>query len=685
MNTQTLESPEAEQRNRPVAHFRPFAAAVAKRFSAMSKDELFVIDIDGDEIWQAYLAAFPEGTNPIYRVRTDHDGSYDRNFVRSLGNVVAIKSNGSLDTLWGIEGLDYPYNEVCAVLDAKIKAQANVRSIFRTKERTRGYESSVEHLEGGATHRWYHFNAAIQPRHNAASPGEAIGAFNTNLGVYRRGLEELKIDAFDTVLDLIDQNTLYRGAEFKDAVQKLRSLKLEYLATAPRLQPRWLYHTMDQQPKSATLLRNSVIGTLLVELSNGVELEQAVRAYEQKVAPANYRRPTALITQRMVDDAAKTIAELGLEDALQRRFATLADVSVNDILWVNNDVQAKMKDGIAGLLAKDVDKAPTDTKKAVAIGIDAFLKDVLPSVSGIEVLVANKHAGNLVSITAPVHADAPNLFKWNNAFAWSYKGNITDSIKERVKQAGGNVDAALRVSLAWFNHDDLDLHSRSTPYGHVYYGVREGILDVDMNAGMGTSRTPVENQSWKRPANGHYTFGVHQSFKRETTGVGFTIQLVVNDVVEEYSYAKAVPQGATITCFEFDMLNGGMQNLKVSPDLVGGSVSTVMWGINTETFVKVNTLMASPNHWEGNQSGNKHWFFLLDGCVNDEPTRGIYNEFLRPELEKHRKVFEVLGNRTKCEPSVDQLSGLGFSSTQRNTLTVRVKGTKHHGLYAINF
>lgn len=71
--------------------------------------------------------------------------------------------------------------------------------------------------------------------------------------------------------------------------------------------------------------------------------------------------------------------------------------------------------------------------------------------------------------------------------------------------------------------------------------------------------------------------------------------------------------------------------------------------------------------------------------ATDEPTRGIYNEFLRNDLDKRRKVFEVLGNRTKCPVSTEQLSGLGFSSTQRNTLTVRVKGTGLQATYNINF
>ena len=84
--------------------------------------------------------------------------------------------------------------------------------------------------------------------------------------------------------------------------------------------------------------------------------------------------------------------------------------------------------------------------------------------------------------------------------------------------------------------------------------------------------------------------------------------------------------------------------------------------------------MNSPNHWSENKVGNKHLFFILDGCKNDEPVRGFFNEYLKPELNEHRKVLEVLGSKTKAVPTENQLSGLGFSETVRNEITVRVTG-----------
>jgi hypothetical protein len=86
-------------------------------------------------------------------------------------------------------------------------------------------------------------------------------------------------------------------------------------------------------------------------------------------------------------------------------------------------------------------------------------------------------------------------------------------------------------------------------------------------------------------------------------------------------------------------------------------------------------VMHSPNHWDEHETGNKHWFFILDKCKNDERTRGFYNEFLSNELTEHRKVFEVLGSRMKTEKCDNQLSGVGFSSTQKNSILCKVSGS----------
>ncbi|OWZ90423.1 hypothetical protein B9J07_27950 [Sinorhizobium sp. LM21] len=125
--------------------------------------------------------------------------------------------------------------------------------------------------------------------------------------------------------------------------------------------------------------------------------------------------------------------------------------------------------------------------------------------------------------------------------------------------------------------------------------------------------------------------------------------------------------------------------IKPGDGVKGGSFSQDKWGVTTEQLVPVNTLMASPNHWDGQEIGNKHWFFILKDCINPDQVRGIYNEYLKGEFEPHRKVFEVLGAKTKCAPSTEQLSGVGFSSTRKDKATVVVEGDKASRAYEISF
>jgi hypothetical protein len=197
-----------------------------------------------------------------------------------------------------------------------------------------------------------------------------------------------------------------------------------------------------------------------------------------------------------------------------------------------------------------------------------------------------------------------------------------------------------------------------------------------MNAGGQTNnKNPVENLQWsKMPLDGKYEIHVNQYNRRSSVRPGFELEVEYKGKISNYVHEKGLSDKKTVHCLELIITNGELSNINVlSPkNVVGGSYSIEKWGIQTEQFVSVDTIMYSPNHWDENNVGNKHWFFILSGCKNPNPTRGIYNEFLKSELGKHRKVFEILGDKTKCENTMDQLSGVGFSSTQKNTVLLKV-------------
>lgn len=647
-------------------NFHLFSTAVHARFEYLQTlgGELFVVDTL--DLFDAYLAAFPEGTNPIFRERTEHDCSCCKAFIRNIGNVVAI-SDGAVVTVWDVDNLPAPYDVVAKALADRIR-QAPIKSVWRTKERQYGNEFTNELLtlpEGVVTRRWDHFWGKTPTKQFSLSPDKARGDINTRVHVLQRGLQELSIDALDTVIDLAEAGNLYKGDEFLPAIKGFRALKAAYDATDDKNLMVW-----SNLADPSARFRNMAIGTLIQELSEGKELEWAVKSYETKVAPTNYKRPTALVTPKMIEAGLAKLDELGLRDAAtNRRHARIEDVSVNDVLFVDNSVAAKMKDSLADALMSSAKVPTAKIEHATPISAEEFFATIVPKAKAISALVEGRHASNFASITA----GDPGLFLWDNGFSWSYDGDVADNIKQRVKLAGGNIDAKFRVSLAWFNTDDLDLHCYTPNRGHIYYGSKAGILDVDANGPGERSRTdPVENMAFSSVANGVYVFDVNQYSRLNSSEVGFELEVEMDGQVQRYSYTSMVT--GTIRALEITIQNGKIADFKLGAGLVGGAFSTEKWGIRTETLVPVDTLMLSPNHWGERPTGNKHWFFILRDAKNPDPVRGIYNEYLKPEMNEHRKVFELLGAKTKAPFSDAQLSGLGFSSTQRNTLKVVADG-----------
>jgi hypothetical protein len=689
-------------------HFPAFARVVADTFQRITKDgeinAVFVANLDGDDLWSKYLSSFPEGTNPIFKKRTEHDCSCCKQFIRRAGSVITI-SNGKVITIWdrAAESAPGPYSIVATELRQAV-ISAGIRDIFRVgKNETQFGAQQTRSLdkESQKALTWDHFYTGEIPRgFRSALPDTDRGNYRTTVQVFERGLVELSYGAVETVLSLIESNSLYRGEEHKRAVVEFQKMQRRYQATDLSPAERSLF-VWSNAGSPAARFRNTVIGTLVQDLSEGQDIERAVRSFETKVAPQNYKRTTALITPGMVKKAMETIETLGLEPALERRFAVMSDVSVKDVLWVDGAARPLMKGGIGDVLMKHAQtkqSSAKDEERAEDISIEDFMTRVLPETQAMEVFFTGRHLGNLMALTAPVHPEPKQLFRWSNDFAWSYGGNVADSIKERVKKAGGKVDSALlRVSLSWFNYDDLDIHIHE-PAGrgvrglheHIFFGNKRGwtggVLDVDMNAGSGQTREPVENVVWSaKPPDGAYRVVVNNYNQRESNNPGFVIEVENAGKLTHYSYNKQVRNRQDVAVVTLYLKNGVVERVEAGdPGITSANISQEKWGLTTERYVKVNTVMLSPNYWGDNAVGNKHTFFVLEGAKSDEDMRGFYNEFLHPRLEEHRKVFEIIGDKTKCRPTDGHLAGLGFSSTKKDTFLVRAQQGKKQRIFNVH-
>ena len=680
---------------------------------------LFRSEISGDKLWELYMKGF--GQDPIYLCpeSSEHNCNNCHNFIRRYGNIVALDKDLNIMTLFD-NCSDPEYKNSFDLMSAELKG-AKIQRVFRetwdmlnklpyeriTKRNTKyqlGVASNVRVftpedvkkygsvVKAGSTTTFEHLSMVVDSLYvdtTGASIESIEARYREDKNVFKRALDEIPVDTLLLVKDLINQGSLLDGTAHLHKIEAMIPIAQEYENVPKDKEDNWAW-VQSYEFKYARF-RNELIGVLCSDLAQGVELNKAVQDWNKRVDPANYMKATAPITKQMISEAKKFIEDNGYAESFTRRIATIDDIKASDILHINS---GDGKINPVSVLDSLAPTAPTRHKKSEfdgveTVSIDKFMKDILPGCTSVEVYLQSKHAKNFVTLTTAENKDSKPIFKWPNNFSWTYTGGLAgkSQIKEAVKKAGGFVDAPFRFSIMW-NEDgrsivDLDAHAiEGGGGGHIYYGNFRspshtnfgGTLDVDM---IRPTNVGVENIFWNdmsRVADGTYKFFIRNFDGGNCSGA--KAEIAIGDSVFQYFVPGCDLRGQVdAQIAEVTIKDGDLSSIKQSKYLTSeDAVGIEIFGLKTGEFQKVNLICLSPNHWDS-PVGNKHYFFMLDGAKSPESIRTFHNENLIPELLNHRKVMEVLGNTTKAESVKGQLSGLGFDSTVRDEVILRLKGS----------
>lgn len=695
--------------------FKDFAESIQQQLLKMASLKLFRSSVSGQDLWDAYLNNFKDGDNPTFRdpESSQHNDNLDRSFIKRYGNIVALDANFDIVTMFDIMlGEDSIYYGPVTAMNDLLKNNPIGEVFFETLDTLKGlpYEKikpgQTQYKLGfvstpkmytqeeadkfgvvtpGIVYTFYHFNGIIPERYvsDTNSSVEALMAgYRDDKNVFKRGLDEISLGALEIAVDLITQNSILNGQSYLPKLERFISAKREYDKVPAEKMDNWAWNKSYDFPYSK--FRNELIGTLCVDISTGVSLEKACLDWNKRADPANYMKATAPITKKQIQEAEQFVAEAGLEDSFNRRYATVEDINIAEILHVNNASQAVKSASLFGSVKPTIPASNTKDQLAHAkeVSIDKFMEELLPHCTSVEAYLENRFKNNLVTLTTSVNKESKPIFKWSNNYSWTYEGNLAGKsmIKSAVKDAGGFVDGVLRFSIIW-NEDgkdilDFDAHATEPSKNHIYFGNHNinsgyrpskigGRIDVDMINPKGLG---VENITWddkSKMADGVYKFWIHNFNNGSNTG--FKAQIEFDGNIYNYEYNGRAMNSIDIATVTLKKGVFTIDHKMKSTDSV-----VPMWGINSNEFHKVNLMCLSPNYWGDNNIGNKHYFFLLDKCHSDKAMRSFHVENLSSELLLHRKVMEVLGESTKLSPADEQLAGLGFNATVPDELIARI-------------
>lgn len=709
---------------------KDFNVAIQAKFDQMCQTgKLFRVEMTGQQVWDLYINSFSEENNPIFRDpnSTSHNCNHCNNFIRRYGNIVSIDENFGITTMFDVT-TTLEYQDVAKELTRAIKASKVTEVFFETfnelnklpyescsksnnvfklgmdknvKRYTKEEAEKYGVVKENEIRTFSHLHLML-PKVFVDMSGDSVesimGNYRDSKNVFQRAMLEIPLDTLKLVRDLILQGSLLNGESYLKKLEQFIPFKEAYDKLSEKQKDNWCWVTSYKL--NIAKFKNELIGVLCTELAEGKELNEACKAWNKRVDPVNYMKATAPITKKQIEEAKKFVEENGYEPSFNRRFATIDDIKVSEILHSNvGEGKVKSVSVFDGVKSTSTRHKRSEFEGIEEVGIEKFMKDILPGCTSIEAFLSNKHEGNMVSLTTAKDKESKPIFKWPNNYSWTFNGNLAgkSEIKQAVKDAGGNVDGVLNFRLAWAggNHDesDLDLWAKE-PNGNLIgfdtqwrkdrTGRRSpmsGQLDVDNT--MPNGKLAVENITWtnlSQMSDGVYRIWVNQF--RAQNSQGFKVEIEFDG--EMYSYEYKQPVRGNIQVAEVTKKGSELTIKHLLPATDGEGVKKEIYGLESNQFHKVNLLCLSPNHWNGSEVGNKHYFLMLEGCKSPISIRSFHNENLNSDLLQHRKVMEVLGTTCQIESTDNQLSGLGFNATVRDEVILKLQGT-HKRMIKVKF
>ncbi len=379
-------------------------ARFARRFSAAVGTGAPLFTTDTRDLFQTYLAAFPELN------RQHHNCSRCAKFIDRFGGLVMIASDGATRSpIWTADDAPTLYQPAFTAV-ASVVQRAQVTGVFLSPDPVWGTPVAGS---------WTHLSVTPDPsmlfnKTSILTAGQVMAEKREDYTTVCRALAEFTSAHLDQALKLLKTDSLYRSEKVTGPVQWLRDLHAAHRTAPKNRKGNVVWLAVATAPPGFCHPRSSMAGTLLEDIAAGKDFDEVSRRFAAKMHPLHYQRPQAAPTAGNIAQGEKVIAAMGAERSLLRRFARLDEI---ETVWSPKQASAKPQ-STSGVFAHLTPKGKPDAADmdipTITMTWEKFQRTVLPSTEAIEIF-APSAKGNYGAMLTAVDPAAPPILQWDVA------------------------------------------------------------------------------------------------------------------------------------------------------------------------------------------------------------------------------------------------------------------------------
>ncbi|HZH16553.1 MAG TPA: hypothetical protein VE057_19530 [Archangium sp.] len=361
----------------------------------VAHQQLFTTNAAG--LWEAFLSSIPED-------RRQHNNCNNcRRFVERFGHLVTLDETGTQRSPFWSEHSATSENFAAVQRLRGMVENAHVNGVFLSSEPVWGTP---------VTGLWKHMAVSV-PKALLFQPGllsasQKMAELLEHHRCLNVALGEFKAELLEQARLVLQADALTRSEKFIGVVEWLIARQRERTLPHGR---NLIWKAVASAPAGFCTPRSSMIGTLLEDLAAGLPFETVKKKFDDKMHPLRYQRPQVAPSAGNIQQAEEAIAKLGLAPALERRFATLADVQLT---WKPREEKPEKAGSVFGHLKPKEAPGSTDLQlPGKTLTWVKFRDTVLPTAEKMELKVPTSSPAFSALVTA-VHPDAPPLIQWDS-------------------------------------------------------------------------------------------------------------------------------------------------------------------------------------------------------------------------------------------------------------------------------